>query len=180
VYIRWAQPIAVEEYRSAYEANPLEAENKLMAEIERLLHETVLEAPRLQQLEDAHRLAHQRGRPGFAAVQKALDEVLHGEAEPEDMHKIVCRKGRESILYQLLGWVLLGIAALAGWPFRVFGRLCAMNSSEEMTFRFLLWALVLAVGLAAGDYHWVGVVAAGTYITNSSWLWAWRRGILDE
>ena len=180
VYVRWASPIEVARYRDTFVRNPVEAEQILTAEIERSLHATVLEAATTAQLADAYRLAFQQGRPNFSGIQNALNEVVNEKATPEQLHKIVCRKGRESVLYQTIGYGLLSLGAVVGWPFRMFGRLCATDRSQEMTYQFILWILVLLTGAMIGDWQWAVVQAVGTWGSMSIWLWAWRRGIVED
>lgn len=180
VYMRWAAPIEVAKYREAYARNPAEAEQQLMGEVERALRSVVLEAQGLAQLADAHRLAFQQNRANFAGVQGALADVVSGKSTPEQLHKIVCRRGKESVIYQLVAFGLLGLGAVIGWPFRVFGRLCATDRSQEMTYQFILWALVLVTGALIGEMHWARIQAIGTWGSMNIWLWAWRRGIIQS
>lgn len=180
VYIRWAAPIEVAKYREAYLQDPLKAEQALMSEIESALHSAVLEAPALEQLADAYRLAYQQNRANFSGVQSALAEVVSGRSTPEQMRKIICRRGRESVLYQVVGFALLGLGAVIGWPFRMFGKLCATDRSQEMTFQFILWALVLITGAIVSEAHWALFQALATWGSTNIWLWAWRRGVLEK
>jgi 1-acyl-sn-glycerol-3-phosphate acyltransferase len=179
LFIRWAAPIEVARYRDIFMRDPGEAEEVLMQELEQALHSTVLEAPTLEALSDAHRLAHQRRQPTFPGVQGALGEVIAGSAAPEELHKIVCRR-RESVVYQVLGYVLLGFGWSLGWPFRMFGRLCADDRSQEMSFQFILWLLVLVAGAAVSEWHWAKFQIIATWGVTTMWLWAWRRGIIDQ
>lgn len=180
VHIRWAAPIDVLRYREAFAQDPLKAEHSLMAEIERTLHSVVLEAPELEQLADAHRLAYQQNRANFSGVQSALTEVISGKSTPEQMRKIICRRRRESVAYQVVAFALLGLGAVIGWPFRMFGRLCATDRSQEMTFQFILWALVLITGAIVGEAHWALFQGLATWGSTNIWLWAWRRGVLEK
>jgi 1-acyl-sn-glycerol-3-phosphate acyltransferase len=179
VYLRWAAPIAVAKYRDVFRKSPVEAVDRLMAEIEQALHSVVLEAKTLDELADAYRLASQRRRLGFDGVQDALREVQAGSSSPEDLRRIVCRRGRESVLYQLLGYAMLGISTVIGWPFRTFGKLCAAETSEEMTYQFLLWGLVLVTGVAVNGVYWAKLQLVATWISMAIWLWAWRRGVIE-
>lgn len=180
VYMRWATPIEVSRYREAFETNAAAAEQLLMNEIEKALHGVVLEAPTLQSLSDAHRLAHQRKQATFVGVQQALSEVIKGSASPEALRRIVCKRG-ESVLYQILGYAVFAIGFVLRWPFQAFGRLCAREPSQEMTYVFVLWMLVLGVGTAVnGSFYWARLQIINTWFAMTVWLWAWRRGIIER
>lgn len=178
IYFRWASPLEVARYKALYEKNPLEAETTLMREVENSLQSVVLEAPTVEHLELAHRLAWQRRQANFIGVQQALEEVVAGKASPEDMRRIACRPGRESLVYQVSGYALWGIGFVLRWPFRTFGKLCASDPSEEMTYMFILWMLVLIVGALISHFAWAETQICATWLAVSMWLWAWRRGII--
>lgn len=175
VYIRWAKPIAVARFKEAYLANPLTAEQALMNEVEQALHAVVLEASTIEQLGFAHRLAYQRKQANFTGVEQALREVESGKSSPEDLRRIVCRAG-ESVVYQVLGLVLWTVGSALGWPFRTFGKLCAAEPSEEMTYQFILWIAVFIAGVAVGADSWIRIQLVVTWAAMVTWLWGWRRG----
>ena len=180
-YIRWAPAIEVAKYRQLYLNNPAAAEQALMAEIEQAMHGVFLVAPNVAQLADAHRLAFQHKQANFPGVQQALSDVLSGKAGPEDLRRIVCKRVGESVTYQLLGYAVFSIGYVVAWPFRTFGRLCAANPAEEMTYQFVLWMMVLVTGTAFGEsWHWAKIQIVDTWLASTVWLWAWRRGIVER
>ncbi|MBI3543928.1 MAG: 1-acyl-sn-glycerol-3-phosphate acyltransferase, partial [Deltaproteobacteria bacterium] len=149
LYIRWASPIEVAKYRHAYQQSPAAAEQLLMNDIEQALGGVVLQAEQLEQLSAAYRLAFQRKQNSFAGVQQALGEVVSGRASPADLRQIVCRRNGESVTYQVVGYLVFFFGWVVSWPFRTFGRLCATEPSQEMTYQFVLWLLVIVTGTAA-------------------------------
>lgn len=180
LYVRWASAIEVAHYRELFLKSPAEAETALMRDIELALRSVVLEAPTVEHIALAHRLAWQRKQANFAGVQQALSEVIQGKSSPEDMRRIVCRPGRESLLYQVLGYALWGLGFVLRWPFRKFSILCASDPSEEMTYMVVLWTLVLLVGTSVNHKLWAEVQVFDTWLAMTMWLWAWRRGIIDR
>jgi len=179
VYLRWAAPILVAKYREAFEQDAPAAEALLMKEIETTLHSVVIEAESMAKLAAAHRLAFYRKQRSYVGVEQALSDVGTGTSVPEELKRIACRK-QESILYQVLGFALWFISSVLGWPFRVFGRLCATDRSQEMTFQFMLWVLVLIAGSLTAESRWGVVQLLSTWIAMNAWLWAWRRGLVEE
>jgi len=177
VFVRWATPIVVAHYRALYDKDPAAAQEKLLSDIEEALGSTVLQADDPQVLQDAHRLAAQRRQAYFSGVQQALSEVLTGKSTPRELTRIVCNK-QESLLFQALGFLLLGLSFAIGWPFRTFGKLCASDRSQEMSYQFVLWVLVLFVGMIIDPLRWPAVQVIATILVQRVWLWAWRRGII--
>ncbi|MEW6057326.1 MAG: 1-acyl-sn-glycerol-3-phosphate acyltransferase [Bdellovibrionota bacterium] len=179
LYLRWAAPISVARYQGLYERDERAAEEMLLSEVEAALHSVVLEAQTLDQLVDAHRLAYQKGQANFSGVHQALNDVVTRKAAPRELRRIVCRK-RESLSYQIIGYVLWFVGGALGWPLRTFGKLCAKDRSEEMTFQFTLWSLILLTGFVVGEEDWVVVQALGTWLAMTMWLWGWRRGMIER
>ncbi|HRK02639.1 MAG TPA: hypothetical protein PLH57_08230, partial [Oligoflexia bacterium] len=61
---------------------------------------------------------------------------------------------------------------------RTFGKLCASDRSQEMSYQFVLWVLVLFVGMIIDPLRWPAVQVIATILVQRVWLWAWRRGII--
>ena len=178
VYIRWATPIEVKRYQSLYAESTEKAEQQLMTDIENALKASMFESNSLEVLEDAHRLAFQQNRRNFSGVMHALEEIKTGSSKPEVLHRIVYKRARESRIYQVGGVVLLLFGSLLGWPFRAFAKICSTNRSQEMTFQFILWSMVLVTGILTGGIRWIYIQAGFTWIAMSSYLWGWRWGLI--
>ena len=177
VYAQWADPIDIRHYRDAYRISPEAAEAALLEDIQKALSSCALEAPTQQALDQAHRLAYQRGQQSFSGFQRALHDVVSGRELLKILNKINCSR-HESLFYQTVGFALWGIVSVLGWPFRAFGRLCAANSSEEPVFMLALWCICLIVGARVSKAQWIWQQALLTWICCSLWLWGWRRGIV--
>lgn len=176
-FVQWAEPILVSAFKETFAVDPIKAERDLTAAVQRALSSCVLQAESMEQLEDAHRLASQNGHHAFAGVQMALANMSHGVAQPKELRRIVCSR-QESLLYQVLGFGLFGVGWLLGLPFRIFGKLCATERSQEMGYKLVLWVLVLLVGSWFAGPRWAAFQLIATYATEGLSLWAWRRGIL--
>lgn len=179
VHVHWAHPIDVRTYREKFRVSPESAEKSLMEEIEKSFSSSAIQHEDSENVSEAYRLAFQRKERTFHGVLRALDDVSQGRAQPRNYCGISLKSG-ESVLYQMLGFGIWAVFSVIGWPFRVFGRLCANDSSEEVSYMLFMWVSCLIVGGISSGAPWVAKQIVLSWVACTSWLWGWRRGIFPH
>jgi hypothetical protein len=173
----WADPIDVRRYRDLYLKDRRGAQAKLLADIETRLRGAIIEAETPERLMDGHRLAYARRAHNPTGVRRALQDLEAGTAAPVRQRGIQWL-GLPSVVFQVLAFLIFGVIAILGWPFRLFGRLAARDPSQEICYGLLLWFVCLSAGFFVSDARWALQFCVFTLIAARSWLWAWRRGIV--
>lgn len=167
VYAKWGRVLKVADYRELFLKSPQDAELAIKNDVSEALRNVVIQADSIQKLEEAHQVAFLENDQSWQGVKRAV--VSKAPAARQGI--------QESVIYKNFVLFLFSVFAILSWPFRVFGKLCAKNPSEEAGYIMLIWALVLVVGVERSGIRWLTVQLLVTWFCSVTWLWAWRRGV---
>lgn len=189
LYAQWAEPIEVGMFREQFRADPQKAEQELLKFVEERMKSCLVEAPKMSDLNAAHRFAYENRQLSFFGVKRYFDSaVRHVEPPvygqtPQTFSSCSEQRPfahRESSVYRWLGFILWLVFGVIGWPFRLFGRLCADDRSEETSYMAMMWFFCLLIGGYTSGGRWVASQLIITWVATSTWLWAWRRGYVNS